>query len=96
LLWQLGEDIHALAAVLAAAAGGMPIGAAVRTARVWGKRQAAMERAAQRVAPAAIPRLLTRLARLDALAKGIGRGDAWDDLRDLALLLAGKAVPAAA
>ncbi len=96
LLWQLGEDIHALAVVLAAAAGGMPIGAAVRTARVWGKRQAAMEVAARRVAPAAIPRLLTRLARLDELAKGIGRGNAWDDLRDLALLLAGKAVPATA
>ncbi|MEP6996203.1 MAG: DNA polymerase III subunit delta [Betaproteobacteria bacterium] len=96
LLWQLGEDIHALAAVLTAAAGGIPVGAAVRSARVWGKRQAAMERAAQRVAPAAIPRLLTRLARLDALAKGIGRGNAWDDLRELALLLAGKNLPAAA
>jgi hypothetical protein len=36
------------------------------------------------------------LARLDALAKGIGRGNAWDDLRDLALLLAGKGVPATA
>jgi hypothetical protein len=77
LLWQLGEDIHALAAVLAAAASGTPVGVAVRSARVWGKRQAAMERAAQRVAPAAIPRLLTRLDRLDALAKGIGRGNAF-------------------
>jgi DNA polymerase-3 subunit delta len=96
LLWQLGEDIHALAGVLSAAAGGTPVGVAVRSARVWGKRQAAMERAAQRVAPAAIPRLLTRLARLDALAKGIGRGNAWDELRELALMLAGKAVPAAA
>lgn len=96
LLWQLGEDIHALAAVLTSVSGGTPVGAAVRSARVWGKRQAAMERAAQRVAPAAIPRLLTRLARLDALAKGIGRGNAWDDLRELALLVAGRAVPAAA
>ncbi|HEY2862115.1 MAG TPA: DNA polymerase III subunit delta [Casimicrobiaceae bacterium] len=96
LLWQLGEDVHALAAVLAAAAGGMPVDGAVRSARVWGKRQAAMERAARRVAPAAIPRLLTRLARLDALAKGIGRGNPWDELRELALLLAGKKLPAAA
>ncbi|HEX4523952.1 MAG TPA: DNA polymerase III subunit delta [Casimicrobiaceae bacterium] len=96
LLWQLGEDIHALAGVIAAAAGGTPVGVAVRSARVWGKRQAAMERAAQRIAPAAIPRLLTRLARLDALAKGIGRGNAWDELRELALMLAGKAVPLAA
>jgi DNA polymerase-3 subunit delta len=96
LLWQLGEDVHALAAVLAAAAGGMPVDGAVRSARVWGKRQAAMERAARRVAPAAISRLLTRLARLDALAKGIGRGNPWDELRELALLLAGKKLPAAA
>jgi DNA polymerase-3 subunit delta len=55
-----------------------------------------MERAAQRVALATIPRLLTRLARLDALAKGIGRGNAWDELRELALMLAGKPLPAAA
>jgi hypothetical protein len=55
-----------------------------------------MECAAQRVSPAAIPRLLTRLARLDALAKGIGRGNAWDELRELALMLAGKPLPAAA
>jgi DNA polymerase-3 subunit delta len=96
LLWQLGEDIHALAAVLSAAAGGTPIDVAVRSARVWGKRQTAMERAARRVAPAAIPRLLTRLARLDALAKGIGRGNPWDELRELALLLAGRMLPAAA
>lgn len=96
LLWQLAEDVHALAAVLAAAAGGTPVNAAVRAARVWGKRQAAMERAAQRVAPAAIPRLLARLARLDALAKGVGLGNAWDELREAALLLAGNPLPAAA
>ncbi|MGH8799780.1 MAG: DNA polymerase III subunit delta [Casimicrobiaceae bacterium] len=96
LLWQLAEDVHGLAAVLAAAASGTPIGVAVRSARVWGRRQAAMERAAQRIAPAAIPRLITDLARLDALAKGIGRGNAWDELRALALALAGKALPAAA
>jgi len=97
LLWQLGEDIHTLAAVLAAVASGTPVGVAVRSTRVWGKRQAAMERAAQRIAPAAIPRLLTRLARLDALAKGIPNyGNPWDDLRDLALMLCRSAVPAAA
>ena len=52
LLWQLGEDIHALASVQDAVAAGTPVAVAVRNARVWGKRQAAMERAARRV-PAA-------------------------------------------
>jgi DNA polymerase-3 subunit delta len=96
LLWQLGEDIHALAAVVEATAAGMPIGAAVRNARVWGKRQAALERAARRVKPAAIAPMVRALATLDALAKGIGRGNAWDEFRTLALTLAGKpAVPLA-
>lgn len=94
LLWQIGEDIHALATVLEAVAGGMPVSAAIRNVRVWGKRQAALERAAKRVRPAEIPALLRALAQLDALSKGIGRGDAWDDFRTLVAALAGKpAVP---
>ena len=88
LLWQLGEDVHALAAVLEATAAGVPFAAAVKNARVWGKRQAALERAARRVKAGAIAPLLRSLATLDALAKGIGRGNPWDDLRTLALALA--------
>ncbi|MEO5699651.1 MAG: DNA polymerase III subunit delta [Casimicrobiaceae bacterium] len=90
LLWQLGEDLHALAAVLDAATTGTPLQAAVRSARVWGKRQGAMERAARRVAAPSVPGMLAALARLDALSKGIGKGSAWDALRTLALALAGK------
>jgi DNA polymerase III subunit delta len=90
LLWQLGEDLHALAAILALTASGTPIAIAVKNARVWGKRQTAIERAARRIAPSAIQPLLLRLARLDALAKGIGRGNVWDHLRDAALALAGR------
>lgn len=96
IVWQLGEDLHALAGALIAQANGAQVSAAMRNARVWGKRQAAMERALRRVQPAMLPGLLTRLARLDALAKGIGRGDVWDALRELALALAGHPLPAAA
>jgi DNA polymerase-3 subunit delta len=93
LVWQLGEDLHALSAVLAAVAEGASTGAAVRAIRMWGKRQAALERAARRIDAAAIPSLLLRLARLDALAKGIGRGRVWDELADIALALAGRPLP---
>ena len=94
LLWQLGEDIHALAFVLEAAASGTPVAVAVRNARVWGKRQAAMERAARRLDPGAIAALLEALARLDALSKGIGRGNVWDEVRATGLALAGaRALP---
>ena len=90
ILWQLGEDLHALASVLAAAGAGTPIPVAVRNVRAWGKRQAAMERAARRLDPARLPELLLRLARLDALAKGIGKGSVWDELAELALALCGR------
>jgi DNA polymerase-3 subunit delta len=89
LIWQLAEDLHALSSVMAATADGTPLAAAVRATRVWGKRQAALERAATRLAPTAIPPLLQRLARLDALAKGIGSGSVWDELADMVLALAG-------
>jgi len=55
-----------------------------------GKRQNALERAVNRVAPASVPALLLALAKLDALSKGLGRGDAWDALTDVALTLCGK------
>jgi len=92
LLWQLGEDLHALASVLTATTAGTPVAAAVRTARVWGRRQGALERAARRVDPSSLRPLLIRIARLDALAKGIGRGNVWDELADTALALCGRHV----
>jgi DNA polymerase-3 subunit delta len=94
LLWQLGEDVHALALVQDAIASGGSAQGALRTVRVWGKRQAAMERAVARVPRSLVPDLLLALARLDALSKGIGRGDAWDELRTAALALGGtRTVP---
>ena len=90
LLWQLAEDIHALASVLDATASGTPVATAIRNARVWGKRQSAMEGAARRMKADEVAPLVRALATLDATSKGIGRGNAWDDLRTLALALAGS------
>jgi DNA polymerase-3 subunit delta len=90
IVWQLTEDVHALASVLASTAAGVSLPNAVRNARMWGKRQAALERAARRVDARSIGPLLASLARLDALSKGLGVGDAWDDLASIALALAGR------
>jgi DNA polymerase-3 subunit delta len=89
-LWALGEDLHALAAVQAMTRDGMPMAIALRNARVWGKRQSALERAARRITPAVIERTLGALAAIDALSKGIGRGNAWDELTVLAMEVAGR------
>jgi DNA polymerase-3 subunit delta len=88
-VWQMGEDLHALAGVHAAMKSGMPVAAAVRNARVWGKRQAALERAARRVAPQSVGPLLVHLARVDALAKVLGRGSAWEEIAAASLTLSG-------
>ena len=91
LLWQLGEDVHALA-----------VGAGSDRRRHAGRRggaqcarlgQAPGRDGARRAARAARRdrrRCCAALARLDALAKGIGRGNAWDELRAVALTLAGS------
>jgi len=91
IVWQLSEDVHAVASVLAATSAGVPLQAAVRNTRVWGKRQAALEQAARRVNARDIAPLLAALARLDGVSKGIGRGSPWDDLASIALTLAGRA-----
>ena len=93
--WQLGEDLHALAAVHEAIGRGQALASAIRNVRVWGRRQAALERAARRVDGAAVLPLLRSLAEVDALAKGIGSGDPWDAVVAIALRLCGHAVPIA-
>jgi DNA polymerase III subunit delta len=93
VVWQLGEDLHALASVHEAVGRGQSLSTAMRGIRIWGKRQPALERAARRIAARDILPLLASLARLDALAKGIGRGDAWDAVVAIALALCGKPAP---
>ena len=89
-VWQLAEDMRALAFVQGLVAQGTPAGNAVRQARVWGPRAMAMERAAKRIPKSVAPSLARELARLDALSKGLGREDPWDELGAVALVLAGK------
>jgi DNA polymerase III subunit delta len=62
--------------------------------RVWGRRQPALERAARRIGNDEVEPLVAALARLDALAKGLGQGDAWEAIVGIALALCGKPVPA--
>jgi DNA polymerase III subunit delta len=91
--WQLGEDLHALAAVHEMMAHGQSLSSAMRTVRVWGKRQPALERAARRVDASRVLPLLASLAKLDALAKGLGRGDPWDALVAIAVALCEQPAP---
>ena len=57
---------------------------ALRNARVWGKRQKAMEVAVNEIDPRRIASLLKTCATLDAQSKGQAAGDAWLTLGGLA------------
>jgi DNA polymerase III subunit delta len=89
VLWQVGDDTHSLLAVAQALREGQRLDGALRNARVWGKRQSAMERAARRVDGRALSAMLPDLARLDRISKGIGRGEVWDEVREYALRFIG-------
>ena len=89
-IWTMSEDLHAIAAVLSMTREGTPMPVALRNARVWGKRQVALERAARRLTLAAVEQALATLATIDAVSKGIGKGNAWDELIVLAMTIAGR------
>ncbi|MBL8310401.1 MAG: DNA polymerase III subunit delta [Burkholderiales bacterium] len=84
LSWQLSEDVHALGSIFMARREGIPMAQALRNARVWGKRQKAMEIAANQIDQRRIGGLLKQCATLDAQSKGQAPGDAWLTLGGLA------------
>jgi DNA polymerase III subunit delta len=84
LSWMISEDVHALANVFLARRQGVPLVQALRNARVWGKRQKAMELAHGAIDPRRIAELLKRCATLDAQSKGQAAGDAWLTLGSMA------------
>jgi DNA polymerase-3 subunit delta len=91
LLWAITEEIRAIGRVLDAAAGGRPLAGVWREARVWGPaHQAAMQQNLSRFSAAQVEQGLKRAAAIDRLVKGLRKGDAWDELLQLALRFARK------
>ncbi len=90
LSWMISEDVHALASIFLARRQGAPLAQALRNARVWGKRQKAMEHAHSAIDPRRIAELLKRCATLDAQSKGQAAGDAWLTLGAMAAFAHGE------
>lgn len=89
LSWLIAEDVHALGSLFRAKHDGIPLMQAMRNARVWGKRQKAMEVAFNHIDARRIAALLKQCAILDAQSKGQAPGDAWLTLGGLAALAHG-------
>jgi DNA polymerase III subunit delta len=91
LLWVLSEEIRALGRIADGLASGRSAQDLLRDNRIWGEpRQTLMTRAARNVKPATIEAALSHAATIDRLAKGIGKGDPWDELLGLSLRFCNK------
>ena len=88
VLWAVTEEIRALLVIARGLESGAAIDSLLREARVFGPRQAAIRRAANRHGPAALDQAMKSLAGIDRMIKGVAVGDPWDSLLQLAVSLA--------
>lgn len=90
MVWALTREIRSLAIMAEAVAAGTPLDAAMQAQKVWSKRQGPVRAALTRHrSPRRWHAFLARAARIDRMIKGAEPGNAWDELLQLALLLAG-------
>jgi len=94
-LWALVRDLRQLSAMAQVLAGGQTLASVIARFRIWQSRTTVFSRALQRLPAATCNRLLRRCALIDRVIKGQAAGNAWDELLQLTLCLAGvNAVPA--
>jgi DNA polymerase-3 subunit delta len=89
ILWALARELRMLLDIVVATAAGAPLAAQLTRLRVWDKRKSIVSTAMQRLRQPALRAMLVRAARLDRLIKGRATGNVWDELLQLALMLAG-------
>lgn len=92
VLWALSDEIRAIGRVLSAAAAGGSPPQLWRETKVWGaSHQAAMQRNLRRFTREQVEAAIAHAAKADRMIKGLIRGDAWDELLQLALRFASGA-----
>ena len=91
VLWALSREIRQLAAMTAVLASGQPVQAVMTRYRIWpAERKSMVAAALQRLSVTQCNTLLQHCARVDRVSKGQAAGNAWDELLQLTLNLAGN------
>jgi DNA polymerase-3 subunit delta len=85
VLWAIADILRALAHVVTARHNGRPLSAALQEARVWGSRQALIERRIPHCPPGLAEACLVAAARVDRMVKGLDIGNPWDALLQLGM-----------
>ena len=88
VLWALTREIRSLADMATQIEAGKGIDGML--SRVWGKRKGPVKAGLQRHNRIRWQQMLRRAARLDRVIKGAAAGNAWDELLQLSLMMAGK------
>jgi DNA polymerase-3 subunit delta len=96
VLWALAKEIRSIVGMAAMVSDGKPIPGALAQYRVWANRKAIVGAALQRLDTGQCNELLRQCARIDRVCKGQAAGNAWDELLQLSLKLAGKQTLSAA
>ncbi len=87
VLWALAEELRTLYRIGKGRSEKIALAQLFKDHRVWGEKQKLIERALPRINAAKLRKALAHAARIDELNKGIGEGEVWDELLDLALPL---------
>jgi len=90
VLWALARELRQLATMAAERQPGQPVSGVLARHRVWASRREAVGAALQRLSATGCARLLRHCAAIDLVCKGRATGNAWDDLLQLILQLAGQ------
>jgi len=89
VLWALAREVRMLAVVAEDVRRGAVPDQVLGRHGVWDNRKALVHAALRRHSAPGLHRLLRRAARVDRVIKGAEQGDAWDQLLQVALGLAG-------
>jgi DNA polymerase-3 subunit delta len=94
VLWAMAEEVRAIGKVVTGAAAGKPLSMLWRDARVFGaSHQNLMQQNYRRFSLGQVSDALRHAAAIDRTIKGLVKGDAWDELLQLALRFA-RGMPA--
>jgi len=88
VLWALAKELRTLATLRSALDGGEQPARAFQRLRLWKSRQQLMGSAARRGSAEAWERLLARAGQVDRVNKGAAPGRPWDELVQLAVMMA--------
>ncbi|SMC28969.1 DNA polymerase III, delta subunit [Andreprevotia lacus DSM 23236] len=92
VLWALSEETRALYRIGQGRSRGLPMPQLMKDNRIWGNKQRLIDGALGRVKASTLRAALAHAGEIDRLVKGVGEGDAWDELKQLGLALMGRAV----